>query len=105
MGFEFLFVEVTGEAALQFVVHRVRDSVDVPAGCVEAFGREVDAGEMQIHAFAFDFIVGDGEGIGPGTERIVGPERTSRGGGKNEIVFSGKKIGSSGQRSVPTRFL
>ena len=45
------------------------------AGFGEALGAELEPGEMEIDAFALDFVMGDGQGIGPGLEGLFEAQR------------------------------
>jgi hypothetical protein len=70
-----LLVEVVDEAFLQHVVHVVSDGGEMGAGFREALGDELDPGEVKIDSFALDFVMGEGERVGPGPERLFGAQR------------------------------
>jgi hypothetical protein len=82
----FLFVEVADEALFQHTIQVVGDSGDMRAGFREALGCELNSGKVKINSLAFDFVMGDGEGVGPGLERLFGAQ------GPDPVCLSNRRL-------------
>src|SRR6266567_1528503 len=68
-------LETASDSSLEVCVHLIGDSVEVLARFGEAASVEFESGQVNIDPFAFDFVVGDAQGVGPGLERVFGPRR------------------------------
>ena len=71
-------VEVVQQPLLQFGIHLVCDTVELPAGFVKALRVEFEPGEVNADALTLDVVAGNQERIGPGLERVVGGLRGQR---------------------------
>src|SRR6185369_5236415 len=68
-------VEVALEAAFEFFVNDVGDAVEVALDFSVSAGDEFNASQVNQYAFALDFTTCDFQGIGPGSQGIVGSQR------------------------------
>ena len=64
-------------------------------GFGEAVGLELEPGEVKIDAFALDFVVGEGQRVGPGLEGVVEAQRLDPVVGLGDIGGEREVVGSS----------
>ena len=98
LGLAFLLVQVAGQALLQYGVHVVGDGVEMRAGFGEALGMELEPREVEIDPLALDFVMGDGQGVGPGLEGLLEAQRLDPVVGLGDIGSEREVVGVELQR-------
>src|SRR5436305_15293651 len=72
----FQTLDIASELFLEVRVNLVGNGGQVSAGLVKSAGMQLEAREMNVNSFAFQLVVRQAQGIGPGAQRLIGSRRS-----------------------------